>query len=165
MRCEERFAAILADFKLPGLNGLELVKQIRAANRRVPIILMTAHGTAELAIEATRWGAYDYLLKPFEMPALLAMIENAVQHTILLKMEPRGDAVAMGREVLPRGTPMVVTRSRVLRHRASKKAKTGEANGKRASASAPKAQERPLLEAAKRGARDMQRRAGVHPYL
>jgi two-component system, NtrC family, response regulator len=70
----------LTDFKLPGLNGLDLVKQIRAANRFVPIVLMTAHGTAELAIEATRWGAYDYLLKPFEMPALLAMIENAVAH-------------------------------------------------------------------------------------
>ena len=96
---------------------------------------------------------------------MLAMIENAGPHTILLNMEPKGDAVAMGREVLPRGTPMVVTRSRVLRHRASENAKSGEANGKRASASAPKAQERPLLEAAKRGARDMQRRAGVHPYL
>ena len=75
---ETRFAAILADFKLPGLNGLELVKQIREENRRVPVILMTAHGTADLAIEATRWGAYDYLLKPFEMLALLEMLENAV---------------------------------------------------------------------------------------
>ena len=53
---EEQFAAILADFKLPGLNDLELVKRIRAANRRVPIILMTAHGTAELAIEANKVG-------------------------------------------------------------------------------------------------------------
>ena len=75
---ETRFAAILADFKLPGLSGLELVKQIREEYRHVPVILMTAHGTAELAIEATRWGAYDYLLKPFEMLALLEMLENAV---------------------------------------------------------------------------------------
>jgi nitrogen regulation protein NR(I) len=77
---EERFDAILADFKLPGLNGLDLVKEIHAANRRVPILLMTAHGTSGLAIEATRSGAYDYLLKPFEMPAMLAMIANAVVH-------------------------------------------------------------------------------------
>ena len=59
-------------------------------NGRVPIILMTAHGTADLAIEAIKWGAYDYLLKPFEMPDLLAMIAEAVAHnrsqrTILLK--------------------------------------------------------------------------------
>jgi nitrogen regulation protein NR(I) len=77
---KDRFCAILTDFKLPGLNGLDLVKEIRAANRRVPILLMTAHGTSGLAIEATRWGTYDYLLKPFEMPALIAMIENAVAH-------------------------------------------------------------------------------------
>ncbi len=80
---ENRFAAVLTDFKLPGLSGLELVKQVHATNRRVPIILMTAHGTAELAIEAIKWGAYDYLLKPFEMPALLAMIEDAVAHSAL----------------------------------------------------------------------------------
>ena len=44
---------------------------------------MTAHGTAELAIEAMKWGAYDYLLKPFEMPDLLAMIAEAVAHSAL----------------------------------------------------------------------------------
>jgi len=80
---ENRFVAVVTDFKLPGLSGLELVKQIHAMNRRVPIILMTAHGTAELAIEAIKWGAYDYLLKPFEMPDLLAMIAEAVAHNAL----------------------------------------------------------------------------------
>src|SRR5207249_12245153 len=80
---ENRFAAVVTDFKLPGLSGLDLVKHIHAANGRVPIILMTAHGTAELAIEATKWGAYDYLLKPFEMPDLLAMIADAVAHNAL----------------------------------------------------------------------------------
>ena len=80
---ENRFAAVVTDFKLPGLSGLDLVKQIHATNGRVPIILMTAHGTAELAIEATKWGAYDYLLKPFEMPDLLAMIADAVAHNAL----------------------------------------------------------------------------------
>ena len=54
--------------KLPGLNGLDLVRQLHAAKPRLPIIMMTAHGTTESAIEATKAGAYDYLLKPFEMP-------------------------------------------------------------------------------------------------
>jgi DNA-binding NtrC family response regulator len=80
---ENRFSAVVADFKLPGLSGLDLVKQIHATNARVPTILMTAHGTADLAIEAMKWGAYDYLLKPFEMPDLLAMIAEAVAHTAL----------------------------------------------------------------------------------
>ena len=80
---EGGFVAVVTDFKLPGLSGLELVKQIHDTNRRTPIILMTAHGTAELAIEAMKWGAYDYLLKPFEMPELIDMIADAVAHSAL----------------------------------------------------------------------------------
>jgi DNA-binding NtrC family response regulator len=80
---QKRFVAVVTDFKLPGLSGLDLVKQIHAMNVRVPIILMTAHGTAELAIEAIKWGVYDFLLKPFEMPDLLAMIADAVAHNAL----------------------------------------------------------------------------------
>ena len=68
----------MTDFRLPRLSGLELVKQIYAVNRLMPIILMTAHGSAELAIEATKWGAYDYLMKPFEMGDLLAMIADGI---------------------------------------------------------------------------------------
>lgn len=80
---ENRFVAILTDFKLPGLSGLDLVKEIHTVTGGVPIILMTAHGTAELAIEAMKWGAYDYLLKPFEMQNLLATVADAVQHHAL----------------------------------------------------------------------------------
>ena len=77
---ENRFAAVVTDFRLPRLSGLDLVKEIRARNGRVPIILITAYGTANLAIEAIKWGAYDNLLKPFEMADLLKMIADAVAH-------------------------------------------------------------------------------------
>jgi DNA-binding NtrC family response regulator len=53
---DNRFAAVVTDFKLPGLSGLDLVKQIHATNARVPVILMTAHGTADVAIEAMKMG-------------------------------------------------------------------------------------------------------------
>ena len=75
---KERCDLVLTDLKLPGLSGLDLVKQLHAARPHLPIILMTAHGTTEVAIEATRHGAFDYLLKPFEMPALLATIQKAL---------------------------------------------------------------------------------------
>src|ERR1051325_625528 len=52
-----KFDAIVTDWKLPGLNGLELVRQLHDAQPRLPIILMTAHGTSETAIEATKLGA------------------------------------------------------------------------------------------------------------
>lgn len=75
---EDDLDVVITDMKLPGLHGLELVRQLHAAKPRLPIILMTAHGTTDTAIEATKSGAYDYLLKPFEMPELLELVERCV---------------------------------------------------------------------------------------
>ncbi len=75
---------VITDLKLPGLSGLELVRALRVARPRLPIILMTAHGTTETAIEATQSGAYDYLVKPFEIPELLGMLEKAVTASKLM---------------------------------------------------------------------------------
>ena len=75
---EQPFDVVITDLKMPGLSGLELVEQLHAASPKLPIILMTAFGTAETAIEATRLGAYDYLLKPFNMAELLDLVAKAV---------------------------------------------------------------------------------------
>ena len=72
---------VLTDLKLPDLSGLDIVKRLRTVQVSLPIILMTAHGTTDIAIEATRHGAFDYLLKPFEMPAMLHAIERAFAAT------------------------------------------------------------------------------------
>jgi len=72
------FDAVITDLRLPGVDGIEVVRQLHAAKPRVPIILMTAHGTTETAIQATKLGAYDYLLKPFEMEELIELTEKAV---------------------------------------------------------------------------------------
>src|SRR5438876_11734251 len=74
---EDAFDIVITDMKLPGLNGLELVQQLHAAQPRLPIILMTAHGTTETAIQATKSGAYDYVLKPFELPEFIELVERA----------------------------------------------------------------------------------------
>ena len=63
---EHSFDVVITDLKMPGLSGLELVEQLHASKPKLPIILMTAFGTTETAIEATKLGAYDYLLKPFD---------------------------------------------------------------------------------------------------
>jgi nitrogen regulation protein NR(I) len=78
------FDVVITDMKLPGLNGLELVRELHSACPRLPIILITAHGTTETAIEATKSGAYDYLLKPFEMPELIELVEHAVGSSRLM---------------------------------------------------------------------------------
>jgi DNA-binding NtrC family response regulator len=72
---------VLTDLRMPGMGGLELVDRLRESKPRLPVIMFTAHGTAETAIEATKRGAYDYLLKPFAMPELLAMIDRVLERT------------------------------------------------------------------------------------
>jgi nitrogen regulation protein NR(I) len=80
----ESFNVVVTDLKMPGLNGLDLVRQLHVAQPRLPIILITAFGTTQTAIEATKFGAYDYLLKPFEIPQLLELISRAVDSNRLM---------------------------------------------------------------------------------
>ena len=74
---KDSFNLVITDLKLPGLNGLELVRQLHTAKPRLPIILVTAFGTTETAIEAMKVGAYDYLLKPFDIPQLIELVRKA----------------------------------------------------------------------------------------
>ena len=80
----ERFNVVITDLRLPGLNGLELVRQLHAVQPRLPIILITAYGTTETAIEATKLGAYDYVLKPFDVPELLELVRKAADSNRLM---------------------------------------------------------------------------------
>jgi nitrogen regulation protein NR(I) len=76
---------VLTDLRLPGTGGLELVRQLHETQPRLPVVLMTAHGTIETAIEATKLGAYDYLQKPFEMRGLLGLLHRAVDAGRLMR--------------------------------------------------------------------------------
>jgi len=89
----QHYDVVITDLRLPGLGGLELVAQLHAAKPKQAIILMTAHGTTETAIEATKLGACDYLLKPFEADELLDLIASSVASSRLMS-EPveMGDA-------------------------------------------------------------------------
>ena len=78
---QEDFDAVLTDLELDKekkRQGLEIIKRLRAAKPQLPIILMTGHHTTEIAIEATKCGAYNYILKPINMHDLLEMISGAV---------------------------------------------------------------------------------------
>jgi nitrogen regulation protein NR(I) len=100
MAGKERCDLVLTDLKLPGLNGLDLVKRLHAARARLPIILMTAHGTTEIAIEATKHGAFDYLLKPFEMSAMLEAIQKALAASRLMFQPVEIGNVVAGRDAI-----------------------------------------------------------------
>jgi nitrogen regulation protein NR(I) len=94
------FDVVITDLKLPGLNGLELVRELHVARPRLPILMMTAHGTTETAIEATQSGAYDYLLKPFEMPELLKLVEQAVAASRLMSEPVQIGATGQARDAI-----------------------------------------------------------------
>jgi len=70
---------VLMDVRMGGMNGLETLRRIRAANPKLLVILMTAYGTTQTAIEAMKLGAYDYLLKPFDAVKIKEIINNALK--------------------------------------------------------------------------------------
>ena len=67
---------VLMDIRMTGMTGLETLRKIRATDPKLLVILMTAYGTTQMAIEAMKLGAYDYLLKPFDIPKLKEIINN-----------------------------------------------------------------------------------------
>ena len=75
---------VITDFKLPGLSGLELISQLHTVKPRLPIIMITAHGTTETAIESTKLGAYEYIVKPFEADELLDLVSSVLEQSRLM---------------------------------------------------------------------------------
>jgi nitrogen regulation protein NR(I) len=70
---------VLMDIRMGGMNGLETLRRIRASNPKLLVILMTAYGTTQMAIEAMKLGAYDYLLKPFDALKIKELVGNALR--------------------------------------------------------------------------------------
>ena len=70
---------VVVDLRLPGINGLETFKQIHRIDAKLPVIIMTAYGTTEIAIEATKHGVFDYILKPFDIPEMLSLVKKGVE--------------------------------------------------------------------------------------
>jgi two-component system nitrogen regulation response regulator GlnG len=70
---------VVLDLNLPGAHGLDVYRQIRALDARIPVIFITGHGTTETAIEATKQGAFDYLLKPLELAQVRDLVGQAAE--------------------------------------------------------------------------------------
>ncbi len=81
---EEPVPLVLLDLLLPGLNGIEILKQMLEIHPAMIVIMMSGHGNIEIAIEATKLGAYDWLQKPLEKDRLLLTLKNAWEKSALL---------------------------------------------------------------------------------
>jgi len=78
---EEEFAAVVLDLGLPGMDGLAVLKRWRNANRRMPVLVLTARGNWQERVEGIDAGADDYLPKPFQMAELLARLRAIIRRT------------------------------------------------------------------------------------
>ncbi len=80
-----QFDLVLADIKMPGMDGLELLELIKRESSDVTVVIMTAFGSIDLAVEAMRNGAYDFITKPFDHNSLVLRLEKALERSALLR--------------------------------------------------------------------------------
>jgi DNA-binding NtrC family response regulator len=89
----QKFDLVIMDVCLPGMSGLETFGALRESEPKLPVIIMTAFGTTETAIEATKMGAFDYVLKPFDVPEVLVLIEQAIEAGRFMRSRVEMDGV------------------------------------------------------------------------
>jgi len=73
------FGCVVSDVRMPGIDGIELLKRLKAGGSLFPVVIMTGHGDVPLAVEAMKLGAMDFLEKPFEDDRLIGVIEAALR--------------------------------------------------------------------------------------
>src|ERR1700680_3660364 len=73
------FGCVVSDVRMPGIDGIELLKRLKAGPTLFPVVIMTGHGDVPLAVEAMKLGAVDFLEKPFEDDRLIGMIAAALK--------------------------------------------------------------------------------------
>ncbi len=75
---EKNYALVLADIKMPGINGMELLEKVREVTPGIPVVMMTGYPSIDLAVEAMRRGAFDFIAKPFKAEKLEVTIKKAI---------------------------------------------------------------------------------------
>jgi two-component system, LuxR family, response regulator FixJ len=91
------FGCVVSDIRMPGIDGMELLRRLKAGNSRFPVIIMTGHGDVPLAVEAMKLGAVDFLEKPFDDDLLIGMVDSGLK-----RAEPEAKNEAVTREIAER---------------------------------------------------------------
>src|SRR4051812_2057365 len=80
-----RFDLLITDLRMPRMDGMQLLQEVKRILPDLPVVMMTAHGSIANAVEAMRQGAYDYIQKPFDGDAIKALVERALEHGRLVR--------------------------------------------------------------------------------
>ena len=89
----ERFDLIITDLKMPGLDGLDILRAVRTENRFEQVIIITAFGSLESAIEAMSQGVFDYITKPFKKEQIIFTVDRAMRWQEVKREMTRLDAI------------------------------------------------------------------------
>ena len=92
---QEEFDLVLTDLRLPGMDGLEFLQAVKRTNASIPVVVMTAYGSVETAVEAMKSGASDYVLKPFSLEEMRIIARRELEHH-QLRQENRALREALG---------------------------------------------------------------------
>ena len=84
---DHHFDIILLDHKMPGMNGLEVLKEVKSMNPEIAVVIISAYGTIERAVEAMEAGAFYYITKPVELDKLLILLDHISKRHSLIKKE------------------------------------------------------------------------------
>jgi two-component system response regulator AtoC len=82
---EQSFDLVITDLKMPGISGMDVLRKIKELSPKTLVIVISAFGSIENAVEAMQLGAFNYLIKPFSLECLLTSIEKGNQHTVLVE--------------------------------------------------------------------------------
>lgn len=114
---------VVSDIRMPDMDGIELLQQAKAVNPTIPVVMVTGYGSAELAVEAMKLGAFDYLQKPFDNERLYDVVRSALSQASLQRSAAKGGVVEqrLSEKLAPRssmggGSPKSQTATALAHH-------------------------------------------------
>jgi DNA-binding NtrC family response regulator len=109
-----QYDLVLTDLKMPGMDGVSMLREMRAAGCETPVIVMTAFGSVASAVEAMKLGAADYVQKPFDADMIVVQVERAISQAQLVKeneaLRTSVSDMQMSRDMIGDSDPMIETR-------------------------------------------------------
>ena len=93
----EDFDVVITDQKMPGGSGMDVLRTVQETHPQTSVVFLTAVGTVELAVESMRYGAFDFLTKPFVPDVVRATVRRACERTALLRENPQELCLRSGR--------------------------------------------------------------------